>query len=111
MFTVTNNKIENPINPNKALSLTAFEAFTVSHTNVINIKMNGIYCLNVDRIAPDLYTCHALENINGNISSAIAVRGAVVSVMMPSAAVGNPNPAKPLIVPAAKNVTDKNIKK
>ena len=53
MFAITNNKTEAPKKPIKILSLTSVVLFTVSHTNIINIKINVKYFLNVGYIFPE----------------------------------------------------------
>ena len=58
---------------------------------------------------PDRNICHALVNISGNINNAIAVLGAIVMVIRPIAAVGNPNPAAPLIIPAIIKIENKHM--
>ena len=58
---------------------------------------------------PDRNICHALVNIRGNINNAIAVLGAIVMVIRPIAAVGNPNPAAPFIIPAIIKIENKHM--
>ena len=44
-----------------------------------------------------------------NINNAIAVLGAIVMVIRPIAAVGNPNPAAPFIIPAIIKIENKHM--